>query len=490
MPTIAAIFEREIFTSMAEYEDFAEADLVDPIRFREDDWDDFTIEVFGRFIVRRPYLLETSFSRSFPAVVNKVVDEILELEGKDVEDRSLRIRYLKTLCRCAYDSSVDSTLSYEAYEDNHVLIAAIYLGKIEIFDHILARRKRPLTNFHSKFWGRLLHAATRTGNLQLIFRVLPQGVRPDNVTLEAAICSDNAEELVPILLEARRQEHYPLRRQFVLAMELQKQDVAHILLDFYMGDTRYFIISSPFFSNLIVELLVESFKASMDEVVFRLLRLWDGAHAWWEDKRHHSKLAFEACNYGHGHILQMLIERGARINGQMYEHPVFMAAVKGADVRCIKALLDAGEMLNDVQAVKALREAAPRPRSSEVVWFLLHRGAIKISQLDKGFTVTGTHTAHLITAAVQYGNIEFVKALVHYGVPVNNEDFYAQQDCPSPRVTAIAFRQTKMIEALKALGAKEVDPMDSIVARHFRSGHFPCDPPPPLGNDETLEDMR
>lgn len=95
--------------------------------------------------------------------------------------------------------------------------------------------------------------------------------------------------------------------------------------------------------------------------------------------------------------------------------------------------------------------------------------------------------ASIVALACRHGNFEFLKAFFDHGAPLNDDAIYDRRGYPPPIVMAMCFRQDALVEALKQLGAHEVDPLQSIFADLFKQGDFPCDPPPPLPCDRHFD---
>lgn len=95
--------------------------------------------------------------------------------------------------------------------------------------------------------------------------------------------------------------------------------------------------------------------------------------------------------------------------------------------------------------------------------------------------------ASIVALACRHGNFEFLKAFFDHGAPLNDDAIYDRRGYPPPIVMVMCFRQDALVEALKQLGAHEVDPLQSIFADLFKQGDFPCDPSPPLPCDRHFD---
>ena len=110
---------------------------------------------------------------------------------------------------------------------------------------------------------------------------------------------------------------------------------------------------------------------------------------------------------------------------------------------------------------------------------LLDHGIIKFDEFHRDPKVFEYSLPIIIGYACQQGNIALVQALVQHGVALNEVALYTPQAVPPPITIAMAFRQDRMVQVLRELGATEVDPIDTIFGDGFAAGKFPCDPPPP-----------
>jgi hypothetical protein len=480
------------------------------------------LEFLARYVATRPYRIDTLWNAHFPVLVNAVVDKIFDLdvhfhklqrhfegkelfeedgisENEDISHEILRLEYVRKLCHRASGETISGRrpqpLTSPIFRLN-VLVAAIYLGKPYIARGYIEKLDLSdllsIQQTHRGSWGTPLLAAIQMGNLNLIHQLLelvPTITTMDdlNTTLtyfRSAVRADSSKKIVTMLLTPQI-KHLHRSYDYVeiirLAIELGKPDVADILVDYFYTTTSCNRIPTKDAKSDLRKVVQEACKCGPESFAVRLLDMGmeiNVPEGW--STRILSDLARLACEGGQKEVLEVLIQRGAVTTGDLFSHDLFEAAVRGGHVNVIRVLIHAGITLRPIQALKLLRKAAPRPCSAEAIWYLLHQNVIFIDQPERVFLAANTNLAQLVTVAVRCANIGFVEALFRYGVPLDDEAFYADQDLPVPMVTAIAFSQKRVIERLKELGVAEADPLQSIAERHFRNGTYPCDPPEPL----------
>jgi hypothetical protein len=486
------------------------------------DWDTKALDFLARYVATRPYRPDTIWNAHFPVLINAVVDKIFDLdvyfhklqrhfeekelsEGDKLSENEiishdiLRSEYLRKLC---YHASAETILEQRPKPLTNpifrlnVLVAAIYLDKSYIARGYIEKLDLPdlllIRQPYCGSWGSPLLAAIQMGNLNLIHQLLEvvptittmHGLEPTLTYFRSAVRAYPSKKIVTMLLTPqikRFHRSYDYVEIILLAIELGKPDVADILVDYFYTTTSSNRIPTEDAKSDLRKVVKEACKRGPESFAVRLLDMGMEVNVTGNYYgRDFSDLARLACEGGQEGVLQVLIQRGAITTGDLFGHDLFEAAVRGGHVNVIRVLINAGITLRPIQALKLLRQAAPRPNSAEAIWYLLHQNVIFIDQPERVFLVAQANLAQLVTEAVRCANIGFVEALFRYGVPLDDEAFYADQDLPVPMVTAIAFSQKRVIERLKELGVAEADPLQSIAERHFRNGTYPCDPPEPL----------
>ena len=503
----AAVFEREVLP-LLEKRHF----LTEPRRWvpRKADWNDHHTVSLARYVSYKPYEEGVSRWTHFPAFINAVVDHIMHLEGlrQELQDKEqTRERYIRILCRGADKAAIFRKLETTSDPDSifvgNVLVAAIRVGASTAIEQMLGLFEVDWS-LHRRFtesdiWGHPLVAAIQTESVSVVGRVL--GIYKSNgklqesglirSCLEAAVRTEQASNVFTILCQGRNSfllSPHDCDTAIRAALLVGKVDLANMILDFHSAD-RSDQPSQPSWKarDLLRDSMREACSQGFDGILVRLLDLgMDANHSLHWRLSQNERPVNLACAAGHASTLEILISRGANVDECAGErHDLIEAAVKGGHTGVLRVFIDGGQRLYPSQAHRILDQAAPHPKSAECIWYLLHKGIINVQDLYKGARSRAVPVANIMVSAAIHGNVSFIEALARFGVPIDdrNAPFYEEQDCATPLVAAAAFRQTAMVEALRELGAQEVDWKKSIIARHFYSGVLPCDPP-------QIEDTR
>ncbi|KAF2871172.1 hypothetical protein BDV95DRAFT_607443 [Massariosphaeria phaeospora] len=419
--------------------------------------DDDMIEFLTRYIATKPYEDNAESNDLFPAFINTIVDKIMELDCRSGDAEKVRYGHIRTLFhriakRVHLNGGpiLDRAPLRSPWES--VLVAAIYLDNRTVIAKLMTMKRFLSLENKSEVSHRALMAAVWMENLDLTRTLLERGAWPAREEasiyrscFDTAVQASNAEEVVPMLLDACECRPNRVTMAIPLAFELGKLAVATSLCSFSNRD-----------------------------------------------------LTLALCENGWQHGLEELRHQGFQpalcmSHMTITRHDYYMAAAQGGHVSSARMLLEAGEKLTQVQGLSLLLHAAPTPRATEVIRYLLDCGAIRVDQRNEyDEQVANTRVAYCMMLAAQRGNIGFIEALVRHGVPVDDEDdeeFYKDDDVPPPIIAAMAFRQTETVVALKRLGARDRDPMDSIIARHFESGKYPCDPETVSNSNTTYYEL-
>ncbi|KAF2686818.1 hypothetical protein K458DRAFT_485967 [Lentithecium fluviatile CBS 122367] len=444
-------------------------------------------EIFARYISRLPRHY-SSWCLHFPALINRIVDIIIQLDRPTgaVNIHAVRDHHIRALCHRANLRSLayaeTGRISRQPFR-NHLLLSAICLQKKLIMEE-LTLLKFDLSDVESEYWSKPLNAAIRSGNAALVRIFIRQEphFRNDKKNwsyVEDAVRSTNTLEILPMLL---RQEGYhgtyetfhSFERAFKRAIKLDKEQVADMLLDTHRG-----LFGHGCFGYSLRSALVEACKRDMHRLVPRLIDaggyLREGR--WTGPKL--CDLLFTAHEAGHESVVEVLVGKTEILRNRNLKHEYLANAAISGNVIMLQILLDAGATITAIPVMNVLAELAPRPQAVEAVLYLLDR--VTIEELSRAEYCVGFSLADCMMAAAQQGNTKFLIALAYYGVPLEDYDgygFYINADCPPPIVAAKAFKQAETVEALKEIGVSDMDPMQSIIARHFKSGRYPCDPPP------------
>lgn len=448
----------------------------------------------ARYVATRPYPATDAWNAHFPALLNSLVDHIISLERPPHAARR-RTLYLETLCRRTspdtFTRRSPSPVTNLCF-NSHLLLAATHVRAVVIVDSLLAQTILPA--MRSEFWGRPLNAAIRAEDTALVRRFLARGAQWKGERgaswVEDVVQARNALEILEVFWEQRSnvwqrdvfweqrgnrwQRCTRWKRGDVmtdwyeeaggavqLAVQLGKEDVAHALLN-----RRGCMVPLGGFGGQTA--LLTACTKGMCRLAERLLGGYVVPR----------KLALAAFESPDGDVLDMLLRKEALQIGPLFERDMLLEAAKKGCVRLFRHFLEDGRKLKEVLSLEILSVTAPTSRGAEVLWYLLHRRAIDLTTLDSVSNLLGLTVANCVTTAAQRGNIEWLEAVGRHGLSLDDSDFYTQADCPLPIVAAKAFRQHETVEALKELGVADADPLDSVIARHFVSGRYPCDPPP------------
>lgn len=448
----------------------------------------------ARYLLERPHTENTPTNSNFSALINYVVDELVKYDD-DGGPEQLRYQYMKTLCNSVsrqrglnsiiYDIFPQTTRPVSSVENRyHIFIAAIYLEKSSVVQHMLEDKQMDLAEVKSEFFGTSLHAAVQMGHRDLVRKLLQRGAdvnmeKPGTKgpPLEAAI-ENQDEEIVRLLLEPHY-GHITSGRAFETAIvrscDTNQPRVAHLLLERMtdkLSECQY----------LLSEGLRAACRRGMVEIVQLLLDHGGDVNEHFDCGRTYyvPSLIEQAAWIGQEEVLCLLLARGANPYGWEPEYCSSMrAAAWGGHVGAARILLDAGVELKPRRRMSILDVAAPRVGSAELGRLLLDRGIFDIHKLDDNPQEAEGCVVRLMGLACQQGNIGFIQALAQHGVTVNDESLYARHDCPPPIIVAMAFRQNHVVRVLLELGAREVDPLDTIWGGGFANGKYPCDPSPP-----------
>ena len=451
-------------------------------------------DFLARYLLQRPHTENRPTNSNFSALINYVVDELVKYDD-DGAPEQLRYQYMRTLCHsisrqhglriAIYDIFPQTTCPVSSVENRyHVFIAAICLGKSSIVQHMLDYEQVDLTEVQSKFFGTPLQAAAWMGHHDLLRTLLQRGADLNMersykscLPLGAAIRNQD-EEMVRLLLEpdyGHVTSGVHFERAIVDSCQSNQPRLAHLLLEHLtdkLSECRIILSDG----------LRESCRRGMIEIVQLLLDHGGDVNEHMDCQRlcpKPSLITYPAWT-GQEEVLRLLLARGANPYGrESGSFESMRAAAWGGHVGATRILLDAGVELKPDLWLRVLEVAAPRVESAEFGRLLLDRGMFDVHNLEDDPQKAEYGVVVLIVLACQQANIGFIRALVQHGVPLNDDLLYARHDCPPPIVAAMAFRQDRVVRLLRELGAKEVDPLDTIWGADFANGKWPRDPPPP-----------
>lgn len=448
----------------------------------------------ARYLLDRPHTENTPTNSNSSALINYVVDELL-LYDDGAETERLRSEYMETLCQSIRDyhswnrflnaifpQTPHSVSSVE--HRYHIFIAAIYLGKSSVVQHMLENEQLDLAEVKTEFLGTPLDAAMRMRDRDLVRTLLQRGADvnmdrsfTDGRALQVAV-ENQDEETVRLLLETQYghvTSGQEFERAIIRSCDTNQPRVAHLLLE-RLSDK---LSECPW---LLCGGLRAACRGGIIEIVQLLLDHGGDVndHMTFQPICHDPSPIEQAAWTGQEEVLRFLLARGANPYGWEPEWcPSIRAAAWGGHVGAARILLDAGVELQSHHWMYILEVAADRNGSAELVRLLLDRFDFDYHKLDDDPQTAERYVVHLMGVACQHGNIGFIQAMAQHGVNVNDEGLYTRHNCPPLITVAMAYRQDHVVRMLRELGAREIAPLDTIMGGDFANGRYPCDPPPP-----------
>lgn len=177
-------------------------------------------------------------------------------------------------------------------------------------------------------------------------------------------------------------------------------------------------------------------------------------------------LEFAAC-YGHRLIVSLLLDEGIILNYKGIRCNAIYAAASNGHEDIVQMLLDKGADINSSGSCydTPLLEAA-KNQQLDMMRFLLNNGA-NLHTYQCGYRA--------FYQAVIQGHEKVVCILAEAGADV---DGHPEEPELPPILLAMRHGQEKMVELLLKLGARWVDPLESVWADQFLDGTYPYPPPP------------
>ncbi|KAJ4291648.1 hypothetical protein N0V90_009543 [Kalmusia sp. IMI 367209] len=409
----------------------------------------------SRYVFLRPYPEGAHWNDHFPALINGVVDEIIQLKPRISNTDRVRARYIDILCRKASLHLLVSKRIKDISRRNfkeHLIVAATYIRELSVLVELLCLDTN-LSQTYSDYWGYPMKAAVATEDTNLVRSFMLHGATFDHPGwLKDVVRVRNATQLLSIFITQQKLQSVSQTsiRDFanavIYAVELYKEDVAISLLNtqrdtFGHGSWAYY------FRNV----LLEACKRGMKE----LLHLFIEAGAYINGNRwtgvNLRKLITTTCEAGKVGVLQILFEKTKSLKDAIPPSEFILPSAKAGHIEILRFLLDAGGKLDAISAMKLLAHVAPWPPNSDAIWYILNRKAIDLQELLKVEEHVGFGVAHCMMVAAQRGNFELLEALARYGVPLDDHEFYAKAGCPLPIVIAETFGQKRTVGALKEL---------------------------------------
>jgi hypothetical protein len=451
------------------------------------------------------------------SLMNHLVDRLARHSPKGTERDELRYQYMKRLLayaqhnplrrvvRAVEDDPIDFDPSYE------LLVAAAYIGDLELVDELSQDTRRIGEDIRSElFFDRLIEAAVKSLDPKIVEMLLARGAKlheewSDDQDYSSPVVLVPAEHWNPKMLQLLLQPEFGLmtsglayQRAIVEAMRVNRAEALAMLLDHYtapLSESRY----------LLREGLEEACRSGLVDIV-RLL-LDNGAdvnETGTTDSRYRWPRPLANASWkGQVGVMRLLLARGASIgeHGDDAGGEAMRAVAWGGHYDAMEVLLDAGLLLDTRSWTDVMVILSFQPNGGKLARRILDDGHLRLSDLqvdgdDEGYIMarfmhvrlSGLQVpdddnsyalAKLVSVACAHGNFEFLKVLFDHGAPMNDDAIYSQWQYPAPIVIAMCYRQDALVEALRKLGAHEVDPLQSIIGYRFKEGYFPRNTRPP-----------
>jgi len=399
----------------------------------------------ARYLLDRPHTENTSTNSNSSALINYVVDELLRYDD-GAETERLRSEYMKTLCHsisryhgwnCFMNAIFPQTPHpvFSVEHRYHIFIAAIYLGKSSVVQHMLEDEQLDFAEVESKFLGTPLHAALRIRDRDLVRTLLQRG---GDVNMDRSFTNGRAlqvavenqdEESGRLLLEPQYghvTSGQEFERAIIRSCDTNQPRVAHLLLE-RLSDK---LSECPW---LLCGGLRAACRGGIIEIVQLLLdhRGDVNDHMTYQHRCHDPSPIEQAAWTGQEEVLRLLLAGGANPYGWEPKWcPSIRAAAWGGHVGAARILLDAGVELESNHWMSLLEVAADRKGSASLVRLLLDRFDFDYHKLDDDPQTAESYVVHFMGVACQHGNIGFIQAMAQHGVNVNDEGLYTRHNCP------------------------------------------------------------
>ncbi|KAL1594377.1 hypothetical protein SLS60_010137 [Paraconiothyrium brasiliense] len=413
----------------------------------------------ARYILLRPYQDGANWNDHFPAFINEVVDTILKLRPQAA---ALRTQMITTLChRSSLHLLVSKPIGDISRREfrEHLLVAATHLKQLSVLAELLCLQT-DLSQTHSDYFGTPVQAAITTNDANLVRRFLLHGAKFEYPGwLKDVVRAPDASRLLTAF--ATQQEGQSVLRTSIRdvtdaigdAIELGKEDVAIHLLEtqceaFGHGCLAYYL-RKPLFSacergmeKLVPRLIVAAAYIKRDR--------WTGLPL--------RKLVTATCTAGQPFTLGILLEKTKELKNAVPVDEFLQPCARKGTMDTLRVLLDAGAKLCAVSAMQLLASIAPWPPMDEAkcdvlqrTCYLLQRKAVDRKELLTVEEQIGFGVAHCMMVAAQRGNFALLEALARFGVPLDDQEFYAKAGCAVPIVAAEAYGREDTARKIKLL---------------------------------------
>lgn len=398
------------------------------------------------------------------SVVSQVTDRLLEAAPTDGTEEQ-RLQYVHNLCDAAAHhfspAHVGKALEmlpkmdegcYEPAED--LVSAAAAVGDIAKMRDLISESF--LLHMESKIFGYASANAARVGNQEMLAMILEcdikdtvQESRNGSVSASlSAACGAGQRHIVEYMLalpsdgdlQDKRYEH-----AFEAAAGSGYGDILMLLLNKIPAAARQKVM----FDSL--------HKACANGHVQTVEFLLDSGADMNLFADHGGPLHC-ASLFGHTRVVRLLLDRGAMYYKSMIGDPLYFAAING-HTQVAQMLLDSGASIHAKGYWSVLARAAMNGEAA-MVRFLLENG-IDVKDHGNGNIA--------LEKAAERGQEEVVKILLAQGIDIDG----GNEDRDPPVLRAMIYGHQHMVKVLLKHGAKDIDPLETDHAEHFRNGRYP-----------------
>ncbi|CAJ2505921.1 Uu.00g000510.m01.CDS01 [Anthostomella pinea] len=427
------------------------------------------VDFLGSYLLCQPRPQEP-WNATIPALLNRVVDEVMAEEGLDVDHPS-RAEFLRPLCRDAVEKSGFEALPRFCTQSlfrrgidvgTEDLSIIVFLAKL-----LLGRGQNSDANIktwsmrRSRVFGTLLGVASQSGRIDLIRAILKDGPAIPGESPEVQVngalgalvgaVEGRQEGTLRALLEP---EFRTLRSRREMASALMRSigtgQVNLALLLLASGELRLSGRS---------EILSRGFTEACCRGYV------DVADAMWEcGVRPGLGVQQYAAWFSQEAILRSFFNKGVRPDTL-----ALRAAAMTGNTNIAQILVDGGAQVRPMEWCQILTVAVEQ-RQGEFVRFLFEENIINVETLRED----EDSAAELMMHSCVCGDLFMIKTLVAGGMPVGGETYRPRP----PILCAHMGGQSHIVEALLELGATMIDPLESDLKGEFEAGRLPREWPP------------
>lgn len=407
-----------------------------------------------------------TINRIAKTVQKLYTDQIYKPQSRITEDLlSAAVFHLGPLITAGMMISDSSrcTIELSCTDSSHILAAAAFLGKLDVVASLLSKGMDVDKN--SSYFGFPLRAAAERGQVEVVRLLLAHGANVNNTgglalnyhgedTALRAASRRGDDTIVSLLSEPI----YGLRAGGVAyhnaLLDATRHGHVNLVNDMLY---RYDFVNRK---GLQSEILLVAARIGHFQLVQTMLD--DGVDVNYTNIEDVHVLT-EAAIGGHALVVSLLLENGALFNSNGHDSGAINRAAKYGHKDVVRVLLDHGADVNADSGSgfqNPLYEAAMSQQVS-MMRLLPNRGA-DIKAFGCGESA--------FDRAIMMGYEEVIRVLVEAGVDIDSTGYDGE---PAPILRAMMYGQDRVVKLLLELGAKEVDPLESVWAEKFLDGTYP-----------------